>query len=262
MPVIPSPAREPAVRPRTMRECPAVADRGLRWPGRCPAGRRAAGAALLTAGALAVAALAPAALVPSVAGAAGAFSAARPGAGPPPGWRVWTFQRIAVRTRYELIGQAGTVVLRAESRAGASGLLRPLAADPRRTPALAWRWQATALPRGADLRRRAGDDCAARLFVLFEGKTALAYAWATGLPAGTELPNAYTRRVRTLVVDSGSAGLGRWRAHRRDLVRDYRRAFGADPPPIEAVALMTDADDTRSHAAALYGDIALLPGSP
>jgi DUF3047 family protein len=190
----------------------------------------------------------------------GAFSAARPGAGPPPGWQVWAFERIAVRTRYELIGRAGSVVLRAESHAGASGLLRRLAADPRRNPVLAWRWQATALPTGADLRRRAGDDCAARLFVLFEGRTALAYAWATGLPAGAVLPNAYTRRVRTLVVDSGSARLGRWVEHRRDLARDYRRAFGTDPPPIEAVALLTDADDTRSHAAALYGDIALLPG--
>src|SRR5262245_55452877 len=104
-------AREAAVRPRTTEESSAVADQGRRWPGRSLAGRRARFVLLAAwAGTLAVAALAPAAPAPphppiaatATGIAAGAFSAARPGAGPPPGWRVWAFERIAVRTRYEL----------------------------------------------------------------------------------------------------------------------------------------------------------------
>ena len=51
--------------------------------------------------------------------------------------------------------------------------------------------------------------------------------------------------------------IGRWLAYERDVVADYRAAFGEDPPPISGVGLMTDADDTGESALAYYGDIAL-----
>jgi hypothetical protein len=62
-----------------------------------------------------------------------------------------------------------------------------------------------------------------------------------------------------IVVDSGSAHAGKWRLHERDVVADYRAAFGEDPPPISGIALMTDADNTGESADAWYGDIVLAP---
>ncbi len=60
-----------------------------------------------------------------------------------------------------------------------------------------------------------------------------------------------------IVVESGPARLRQWIGYERDIVADYRRAFGEDPPPISGVALMTDSDNTGESVVAYYGDIAL-----
>lgn len=203
------------------------------------------------------------------------FSAGAAGTELPAGWRHWSFER-GRRTRYALARDSGALALRAESDGGASGLVRPLRADPRRHSVLAWRWKVTRLPEGADLTRRAGDDCAARLFVLFAAGpglgdrmwsrlmrmqsghgfgNSLAYVWADAAAGRPHLASPYTDRVAVIPVRSGPADLGRWLSEERDVAADYRRAFGQAPPEIVAVALMTDTDDTGSSAAAWYGDI-------
>ena len=88
---------------------------------------------------------------------------------------------------------------------------------------------------------------------------ALNYVWDARSPVGTIVASPYERRVRMVVVESGEANLGRWRAYERDVLADYRAAFGEDPPGIAGVGLMTDSDDTGERAVALYGDIALAP---
>jgi hypothetical protein len=69
--------------------------------------------------------------------------------------------------------------------------------------------------------------------------------------------NAYTERVRNVVVESGPARLGEWIDYARDVADDYRRAFGEAPGRISGVAIMTDADNTKSRASALFGDLTL-----
>jgi hypothetical protein len=41
----------------------------------------------------------------------------------------------------------------------------------------------------------------------------------------------------------------------RNVLEDYRKAFGEDPPLINGVAIMTDTDNTGESAVAYYGDI-------
>jgi DUF3047 family protein len=52
---------------------------------------------------------------------------------------------------------------------------------------------------------------------------------------------------------------GKWIEEERNLVDDYRRAFGEDPPKVGAVAIMTDTDNTGEQAVAWYGAIRFLP---
>jgi hypothetical protein len=51
--------------------------------------------------------------------------------------------------------------------------------------------------------------------------------------------------------------LGQWRSYRRSLADDFRLAFGETPGPLEAVAVMTDGDNTRSRLRTRYRDIEL-----
>jgi hypothetical protein len=62
-----------------------------------------------------------------------------------------------------------------------------------------------------------------------------------------------------IVVESGPVHLNQWRSVRRDIVADFRRAFGDDPPRISGIAVMTDTDNTAASATAWYGDVVLHP---
>jgi hypothetical protein len=60
--------------------------------------------------------------------------------------------------------------------------------------------------------------------------------------------------VRNIVLRSGEDRLGEWLRERRNVVEDFRTAFGRDPPPVvEVVALFTDNDQTREPVEAYYG---------
>jgi hypothetical protein len=58
-----------------------------------------------------------------------------------------------------------------------------------------------------------------------------------------------------IAVESGAAKAGTWVEERRNIVADYRRAFGGAPPRIGAIAIMTDTDNTGGSAEAWYDDI-------
>ena len=61
-----------------------------------------------------------------------------------------------------------------------------------------------------------------------------------------------------IVVERGG-GAGTWREFRRNVLEDYRHAFGEEPADIVAVGVLTDADDTHAKTRAQYGDITFRP---
>lgn len=203
---------------------------------------------------------------------------------PPPGWAALTFKKIERRTRYSVVREGDGYALKAESDASASGLYRPLDLDARVYRILAWRWKVENVLAKADARRKDGDDYPARVYVAFRHDVETAtlwerarsgairllygqdpprhvinYIWDNRLAPGTVLHNAYTDRARMVVVQSGAARVGQWVDEQRDVYADYKRLFGAEPPPIAAIAVMTDTDDTGERAVAYYGTITLRP---
>lgn len=208
------------------------------------------------------------------------FSALRPGAALPAGFRQFVFSGQTRTTEYALVEDQGRTVLRARADASTSGIIRDLRVDPRTHPVLAWQWKVVRVLEKSDLAKREGDDFPARLYVTFDVAAdslstsermqlrlarmlygpdvpvaALCYVWDTKAPAGTLAPNAYTDRVRMIVVDSGSGNAGRWRVHERNLLADFRSAFGSDAPMVNGVIVSTDTDNTAETAETYYGDV-------
>jgi hypothetical protein len=165
-----------------------------------------------------------------------------------------------------------------------SGLSHVLRVDIKRTPLLRWRWKIAAPLVTADMTQKAGDDYAARIYVMFDypvqklslgtraklklgaalygqdlPTAALNYVWDNRQPVGTIQANTYTDRARMIVVRSGAGQAGTWITETRDLAADFRAAFGEDAPDVVAVALATDTDNTGESALAWYGDIEFLP---
>jgi len=217
---------------------------------------------------------------------AAAFSRLQRG-GALPGWQPYVFPRASRRTEYTLVEDEGRVVLRARADASMSGLVREQRVDLRQYPVLAWRWKVMSLPANADLSTRAGDDFAARLYLLFDlpdealsavdrvklamaravwdarlPNATLCYVWDVRAPVGTIAPSAYTDRVRMVVADTGPALLGKWVERERNVAADFRAAFGIEAPPVSAIVLAADTDNTGASTEAYFGDAAFRAASP
>lgn len=210
----------------------------------------------------------------------GNFSAADIRAEVPKGWEPLTFKRIDSRTKYALARKDGTTVVKATSNGGAAGLIHRQAISPEQYPVIEWRWNVERVLPKDDEQSKSGDDYPARLYITFDYDEddlgffdrmklkgmkalgydniplrALSYVWASHSPVGEVYDNPYTDWVQMLPVESGEKKAGTWTSERRNVLEDYRAAFGEDPPPISGVAIMTDTDNTGTSATAYYGDI-------
>ena len=154
-----------------------------------------------------------------------------------------------------------TTVLQAVSSAAASGRFRKLVVDLTRTPFLNWSWKVSDPLAGIDENTKGGDDFSARIYVVVErgimGMNSLSvnYVWASQHPAGSTWPSPFSKRVRLVAMDSGPVGLNTWVSHKRNVRNDLKDIFGEDITSIDAIALMTDTDNSGGHARAYYGDI-------
>jgi len=182
------------------------------------------------------------------------------------GWRTqWSEQRLFARpTLYTVVTEAERPVLLATSVRSNSGLIRrlPIGLPPRGW--MSWRWKVHAPLAGeSDERTRAGDDYAARIFVVFEPSwlplrtRAINYVWSAKEPVGATYASPYTRNVGMIVLRSGAAESGQWCAEARDVAADYLRCFGEAPQALTAVAVLVDTDNTGGQAQAWFSDLIL-----
>ncbi len=173
-------------------------------------------------------------------------------------WQTKSFQG---ETRYSLVEQGGQRALFADSRSAASGLYREIQVDLNRTPWLNWSWRVDRVLNDLDERTKAGDDYPARVYVVVSGGAAfwktrsLVYVWSSKQPVGATWHNAFTSNARVMALRSGTKDAGGWISEKRDIRTDFRRLFGEDISQIDAVALMTDTDNSGQSATAWYGDI-------
>jgi hypothetical protein len=176
------------------------------------------------------------------------------------GWDEQTFVGRGT-TRYQLVDDRGTQVLEAHCDRSASGLIRVGPVALAQAPVLHWRWRAETLLPPADERTREGDDFPLRVYVVHHGglsfwKTrSLVYVWSRDAEPGTHWPSAYTGNALVIALHSGGGDLGTWQEERRDVRRDFHDYFGLDLDSIDAVALMTDCDDSNASVRAWYGDL-------
>jgi hypothetical protein len=195
---------------------------------------------------------------------------------PPLPWRVVGLPRQSKPlTRFSLVDLDGRRALRVEADSSYGNLVHPLQPG-QGGKHLAWQWRVDDLIEEADLRTKAGDDTALKVCVFFDlplqripfierqlmrlarstsgealPAATVCYVWDAKLPAGTTLNNAYTRRVRFMVLQSGPPARGAWRSERRDIAADFVQLFGEEspePPPLVGVAIGADADNTKGRS--------------
>lgn len=194
------------------------------------------------------------------------------------GWKPLEFPKISQHTVYSVVQADDSTAFKAEADCSASAMYVPAAAiDLTATPVLRWRWK---LERGievADERAKAGDDFAARVYVMFRfdptqaswlqrathalGRrlygdivpgNAVNYVWSSRAAVGSSWKSPYTDASQMIVKRTGAAD--GWIESEADIAADYRASFGHKPPPMLSVAVMSDTDNTCQTAVAYFAD--------
>ncbi len=186
-------------------------------------------------------------------------------------------------TEYTPEIKAGRHAVRAWADASSSLWRRKMDVPAHGLGEVTWSWWVDGPVAGADLADADLSDAAAQVMFAFDGDhsglsqrnrmmfelartvtgeappyATLVYVWANKAPVGSIIVGPRTDRIRRIVLDSGVQGVRNWREHRRNLAADFERAFGEAPGRLIGIAMMTDADNTRSKAQAWYGPIELV----
>ncbi len=132
-------------------------------------------------------------------------------------------------------------------------------------PIIRWKWRAVTLPTGTNEHEKSGNDDVLGVYVVFGGwpiPKSIKYIWSETLPVGTILPSPFSGKTKMIAVRCGSEGTGEWIEEERNVLKDYRTAFDEpdETPDARGVGVLTDSDNTETHAVGDYDDIAILPG--
>jgi len=143
----------------------------------------------------------------------------------------------------------------------AFGIKKEFSFDIRKYPYLTWRWKATRLPKGGDIRKRETDDQAGQIYVLFPrfpamiNTRSMGYIWDALTPVGTAGTSTAYSKMKYVVLQSGPDKLGQWAWETRNVFEDYKKYFQEDPPQAGGLLLYINTQHTQSSAEIYYGGI-------
>jgi hypothetical protein len=157
----------------------------------------------------------------------------------------------------------GHRVLHLKSKIESSAIRRDIRGrvNLKETPILEWSWKAITLPKNGDCRKKATDDQAAQLYIVWPRfpeavrSQIIGYIWDSTAPAGSIVKSEKTSTVTYVVMRSGTAEAGKWITERRNVVEDYQKIYGAQPDNPGYISVAIDSDDTVSSAESVFGAI-------
>jgi Protein of unknown function (DUF3047) len=174
----------------------------------------------------------------------------------------WKPKEDRAREIYKVLEQGGLRFIRATARSTGLQIGREFDWDLKAFPALAWKWRPQLFPHGADERESGKNDSALGVYAVFPQGPAsvktVKYVWSATVPAGTTA-SASRGLTRMIVLRSGERVDGKWVAETANVAQDYAKLFGEPPKQPRGIALLTDADDTKSAAVGDYTDFRVCP---
>ncbi len=174
----------------------------------------------------------------------------------------WESKVFSEKTSYEPVKANEKTVLSATSRNSASAIARKIRVDLKKYPYLNWSWKIRNRLDTKDEKIKSGDDYAARIYVVVNGgflpgKTkAVNYVWTNQAAKESIWPNAFAgKNVIMLALRNKADKTDKWYSEKRNVYDDLQKLFGSDIQFIDAVALMTDTDNSHGRANSYYGNI-------
>ena len=171
----------------------------------------------------------------------------------PPGWKLRDDKGRGV---YAIREEGGRRYLHAASQGLGIQAAKEITWDLARYPLLTWSWRPVEFPTGGDERNSKTNDSALAVYGVFPHRMgsvrSVKYVWSAVVPIGTRL-NSNMGLTQVRVLRTGTENKGRWTDERVNLLDDYRKYFKvSDTPKPAGIAVLTDADDTKSRAQGDY----------
>jgi hypothetical protein len=181
--------------------------------------------------------------------------------GLPPEWKAQNWG--SPKYEFEIVTEDNQRALHMKSANEASLASRDIKGkvNLKETPIIEWSWKVTALPKGGDSCKKATDDQAVQIYVVWPRfpeavrSRILGYVWDTSEPVGTVCKSEKTGTVTYFVIRSGTAELGKWLTERRNVCEDYKKVYNEECEPPSAVSVAIDSNDTGSSAESFVGAI-------
>jgi hypothetical protein len=185
-------------------------------------------------------------------------------------WRTVSVSSKPEHTRYTIEKSNDSSYLKAESNRSALALACKEEFNVYTYPKVRWRWKVSNVYQNANPETKEGDDYPIRLYVAFkyDSKTpssigqrlkyglintlygeyppqaTLTYVWANSESQKPLITSPYSDTVKMVVLEKGAKKAGTWQEEEIDIIQDFKRAFGTDPPQMAGIAIMNDSDNT------------------
>ncbi|RLA74021.1 MAG: hypothetical protein DRG11_06310 [Epsilonproteobacteria bacterium] len=181
-------------------------------------------------------------------------------------WEPLTFKKIKKHSTYKI--KDSTLV--AKSDDSASGIKFKKQYNIYDYPVLSFKWKINNIYKKGDATKKTGDDYPIRIYVMFKydpkkasffesikystAKTlygaypphsTINYIWSNKTHKNRIVASPYTDRAKMIAVNSGKKNINIWQTHRLNVLEDYKKAFGKNPPDTVSIAIMTDSDNTH-----------------
>ena len=191
-------------------------------------------------------------------------------------WKPLTFEKIEKHTQYSIEqGNFNESYLKAESNNSGAGLIWEKSFNVNESPLLRWKWKVSNVYSKGNAKEKMGDDYPVRIYVMFEydpksagfwesalyesaklfygeypPHSSLNYIWANKNYSEKIIPNSYTEKAQMILLQKGKTNVGKWMVENVNILKDYRKAFGEEPPKKASLAIMSDSDNTGESTTA------------
>lgn len=192
------------------------------------------------------------------------------------GWKSIKLPLAKNPSYYNIIEEDGKTILECISKNGASSLQSDKVFDVYEFSSVKWRWRIANVLENGDVTKKNGDDYPIRVYVNFvydEKSAGAGYKFRYNFVKATyglEIPQYSLNYIiesklqnediydnpfdpensKIIIKRSGGEAVGKWFDENINIVNDFKKVYGFDPPKKAYVAIMCDTDNTHENALA------------
>jgi hypothetical protein len=200
-------------------------------------------------------------------------------------WRPLYFPKISRHSTYTVETNGRESFLKAESNASASALVYKEDFNIYDYPRARWGWKVNSVYQDTVPEKKSGDDYPIRVYIIFKydpdatqvldkikygiakklygeypPHSTLTYVWANSEAQKTIIDSPYTDKARLIALKKGNGKTGVWQNEEVNVLQDYKKAFGTDPPAVASIAIMNDSDNTGQRSVSYINFIEVFQG--